>query len=101
MQPDDSTQSLVEARALLSDGNGNPTPQYQAYLSYQNEYNDKLSAYNAAYERAKSSPLMFQRWPIAGKEYSDAVNDAMNKWIVLGHKYDIENALSLLKAHAR
>ena len=97
---DDSTPALVEAKALLSaDDNGNPTPLYKAYLAYQNEYSDKLSAYNIAHERAKASPMMFRQWPIVGKEYSDAVSNALNKWIALGHKYEIENALSILKAH--
>jgi hypothetical protein len=95
---DDDAASVVDARALLSDADGNPTPQYKAYLAHQDEYNRKRREYDEAYERAKSSPMMLQRWPMLGKDYSDAITGAMNNWIALGHKHAIEKALGVLQS---
>ena len=95
---DQSKQAYDEAMALLSDAEGNLTPHHNAYLKYEAEYKAKVREFNSAYQEAKSSPLKLHSWPVIGKEYSDAVNEAMNRWVVLGFKNEIEAALSLLKA---
>jgi len=56
-----------DARAILVDDDGNPTPHYQAYLQYEEEYKSKITALNQAYEAALSDPIKFQNWPIDGK----------------------------------
>ena len=93
----DDSEEVSKARSFLRDEQGNPTPEYTAYLRYQGEYNGKVQAYNAAQQSARASPLALQRWPIVGKEYSDAVNDALRKWIALGYKQEVENALNVLQ----
>jgi len=93
----DDSDEIAKARSLLRDEDGNPTAAYKTYLRHQSEYNEKLQAYNAAQQSARSSPSELQRWPITGKAYSDSVNDAMSKWIALGYKKEIENALKVLQ----
>ena len=93
----DDSDAISKARSLLRDAHGNPTLEYTAYLRHQSEYNEKIHSYNAAQQSARASPLQLQRWPIVGKEYSDAVNDALRKWIALGYKQEVENALNVLQ----
>lgn len=86
------------ARELLYDHDSNPTAKYKAYLKYQDAYKDKVSKQNDMYNDALLNPQKLRMWPITGKEYSDDVKDAMNKWTVMGFKHEIESALNILNA---
>ena len=52
------------ATAKLMDHDGNPTPHYQAYMNYQDDYNSKVRAWQRAYANAFSDPMKLQQWPL-------------------------------------
>jgi hypothetical protein len=91
-------QALKDARAKLMDADGNPTPHYQAYLKYQDEYQSKVQALHKAYAAALTNPMKLQTWPIDGVSYQNDVDEAMQRWVSLGFKQEIENALTTLAA---
>jgi hypothetical protein len=81
------------------DTDGNPTPHYQAYLKYRDEYQSKVKAWHKAYTAALTNPMKLQTWPIDGASYRNDVDEAVNHWLSLGFKEEIENALATLAAH--
>jgi hypothetical protein len=81
--------SYEEARATLMGADGKPSPRYQAYMKFQEDYKARICEMNQAYQDALSNPMKLQSWPMFGKT-----------WIVLGHKHDIENAIAVLMAQA-
>ncbi|WP_207496988.1 hypothetical protein [Aridibaculum aurantiacum] len=87
-----------DVKRLLVDYNGNPTPCYQAYMKYRQEYDKKVAEQANAYNQARLSPMKFQMWPIVGKSYSDDVNEALNRWITLGFKNEVEKAINILRS---
>lgn len=88
-----------DARAKLTDKNGNPTPKYSAYLRYEAEYRNKADAWHKAYAEALTDPLKLSTWPIEGVDYRDAADDAMERWMALGFKAEIESAMTIVAAH--
>ena len=42
--------------------------------------------------------MKLQTWPIDGASYQDDADEAMNRWMSLGFKEEIENALATLAA---
>lgn len=94
----DLQKALDAARAKLQDQDGNVTPHYQAYMQFQDAYNSKLRAWHKAYAAAFTDPMKLQNWPIDGVSYEDDANQAMDRWIGLGFKEEIENALATLAA---
>ncbi len=98
MQPNDQLQTLYDnAKSILVDKDGNPTQAYKNYLVYQKQWQDKNDAYQNAMMQARASPLSYQNWPIEGTKYSGDIEMAMNNWVALGSKNEIESALNLLK----
>lgn len=87
-----------KARAILLDKDGNPTSNYQAYMKYEDEWREKVKAYNEAYENASTNPLNLQRWPIEGRLFQHDIDQAWDRWIALGFKNEIENAISILSS---
>ena len=55
---------------------------------------------NAAHQEAMNNPMKLQMWPVEGRTYHDDVDSAMNVWIALGYKYEVENAINTLRAEA-
>lgn len=90
--------SYENARAILMDKDGNPTPHYQAYMKYQDEYKGKVKALQEAYANALTDPMKLQNWPIEGVSYQNDVDKAIDRWVSLGFKEEIENALATLAA---
>jgi hypothetical protein len=86
------------AAAKLMDKDDNPTPHYAAYLDYQEKYTDKLQQWQRAYADAFTDPIKLQNWPIQGRIYHDAADQAMDRWTALGHKGEIETAIATLAA---
>jgi hypothetical protein len=80
-------------RAFL-DENGNPTPQYQAYAQYRQAYQNSLEAYNTAYAAALENPAKLQLWPLQGKVFQQAVDAALNDWLAVGNKAEIEQKMN-------
>ena len=97
--PKPELQAAYEkARAKLMDAEGNPTAKYQAYLQYEDQYKDKLKAWRRAYAAAFTDPMKLQNWPIEGTVYHDEADEAMDRWVGLGFKEEIENAFDTLGA---
>ena len=80
------------------DKDGNPTPHYQAYMNYQDEYKSKMRSWQRAYAAAFSDPMKLQHWPLEGRGYHDDADEAMDRWTGLGFKNEIENAIATLAA---
>jgi hypothetical protein len=99
MASDSTTQQAYKAaQAKVMDQEGNPTPQYQAYLRFEDEYKNKVKTRDDAYAAALADPMKFQNWPIVGKSYADDINKAMDRWASLGFKHEIESAIATLAA---
>lgn len=75
-----------------------PTSAYEKYQRYRKAYNKSVQAYTAQYLAAAASPITLQMWPVTGKTYLSDVDSAMDEWISLGKKIEIENAIDLLAA---
>lgn len=86
------------AQAKLMDNNGNVTPHYQSYMQYEEEYKNKVRTWHRAYASAFTDPMKLQNWPIDGKLYHDDADEALDRWVGLGFKEEIENALATLAA---
>ena len=93
-------QAYEDAKARLMEPDGAPSRHYRAYMKYEEEYKEKISHKNEAYQEALSNPIKLQTWPIIGKSYQDAIDQALNKWMTLGFKNEIESAINTLTAQA-
>lgn len=91
-------KAYADATAVLMDQGGNVTPHYQAYMQFEQDYRDKVKAWQRAYSAAFTDPMKLQNWPIDGTSYQDDADEAMNRWVGLGFKQEIENALAILAA---
>ena len=91
-------KAYEQATAKLMDKDGNPTPHYQAYMNYQDEYKSKMRSWQRAYAAAFSDPMKLQHWPLEGRGYHDDADEAMDRWTGLGFKNEIENAIATLAA---
>lgn len=87
-----------DAKAKLMDKDGNPTPHYQAYMNYQDEYKSKVRTWQRAYAAVFSDPMKLQHWPLEGRGYHDDADEAMDRWNGLGFKSEIETAIATLAA---
>jgi hypothetical protein len=94
----DLQKALDAAQAKLQDKDGNVTPHYQAYMQFEDEYKSKVKAWHRAFAAAFTDPVKLQNWPIDGTSYEDDANEAMDRWVGLGFKLEIENALATLEA---
>ena len=91
-------QAYEAAQAKLTDKDGNPTPHYEAYMRFEDEYKSKVKIRDKAYASALSDPMKFQHWPIEGRAYQDDADKALDRWVGLGFKSEIENAIAALAA---
>ena len=87
-----------KAKAKLMDKDDNPTPHYEKYMKYKDEWRDKVRKWHKAYAAAFTNPMTFQSWPIDGTTYHDDADEAMDRWVSLGSKLEIENAIATLAA---
>jgi len=95
---DEMKAAYEKVKAVLVDKDNKATPQYTAYMKYQEKYNDKVKAWQRAYANAFTDPMRLQNWPNEGKLYHEDANEAMQQWIGLGFKEDIDKALATLAA---
>jgi hypothetical protein len=91
-------QAYADATAKLMDKDGNVMPHYQAYMDRQDAWSQKIKARNRAYSAAMTDPMKLQQWPQDGVPYQDDVDQAWDRWMSLGFKVEIENAISILAA---
>ena len=89
---------IKNTKALLIDENGSITPMYDAYQTYEQNYIAKKLDYQRAYQEAMDDTKKMQFFPIIGKAYQDEIEMALNNWVALGHKHEIDLALSILKS---
>lgn len=95
---DDIKVAFEQAKSKLMDKDGNPTPHYEAYMRFEDEYKSKVKASNRAYANAFTDPAKLQMWPIEGKLYQDDIETAWDRWIGFGFKIEVEDALATLAA---
>ncbi|MFZ1852088.1 MAG: hypothetical protein WAU15_07645 [Nitrosomonas sp.] len=95
---DEIKKALDAAKAILMDKDGNPTPHYESYAKYEEEYRDAVKSRDKQYANALSDPMKLQMWPIQGKIYQDEVEEAWDKWQGFGFKVEIEKAVAILAA---
>ncbi len=67
-------------------------------MQYEEAWKDKKKAWNRAYANAFTDPMKLQNWGIDGVPYQDDADEAMDRWVGLGFKNEIENALAILAA---
>ena len=91
-------QAYADATAKLMDKDGNVTPHYQAYMQYEDAYKSKVKSRDKAYAAAFTDPMKLQQWPQDGVPYQDDVDEAWDRWMGLGFKVEIEQAISTLAA---
>jgi hypothetical protein len=97
LELNDAIKAAYEkATAKLMDKDGNPSPHYEAYMRYEEEYKVKVKASNKAYANAFTDPAKLQMWPIEGKTYQDDIDEAWDRWTGLGFKEEIEAAIATL-----
>ena len=95
---EDVKKALDSANKILMDKDNNPTPHYDAYAKYQEEYRDKVKARDKEFANAISDFMKLQMWPTQGKVYQDEVDEAWDKWQGFGFKAEIEKAIATLAA---
>jgi hypothetical protein len=95
---DDMKRAYEAASAKLMDKDGNATPHYEAYMRYEDEYKTRVKAWTRAYAAAFTDPMRLQNWPLEGRSYHDDADEAMDRWVGLGFKNEIETALATLAA---
>jgi hypothetical protein len=95
---DELKAAYKAATDKLMDADGNPTPHYQAYMKYEDEWKSKVRARNKAYAAAFTDPMKLQQWPSDGVLYQEDVDEAWNRWMGLGFKVEIEKAIDTLAA---
>jgi hypothetical protein len=95
---DELKAAYEKAKAKLMDKDDNPTPHYEKYMKYQDEWKDKVRKWHKAYADAFTNPTKLQSWPIEGTLYHDDADEAFDRWTSLGFKQEIENAIATLAA---
>lgn len=95
---DDLKAAYKKAHDVLMDKDDNPTPHYESYMRFEEEWKTKVKAWHRAYSNAFTDPMKLQMWPIEGTMYHDDADEAMDRWVGLGHKHEIENAIAILAA---
>lgn len=91
-------QAYERAQAKLVDENEDATRHYEKYMEYEEEYREKVRAWHKAYADAFTDPMKLSQWPVTGVAYHDEADEAFDRWVALGHKEEIENALAILAA---
>jgi len=95
---DQMKKAYDAAQAKLVDKDGNPTPHYQSYMQFEDAYKSKVKQWNRAYAAAFTDPMKLQAWPTEGRMYHDDADEAMDRWVSLGFKLEIEQAIATLAA---
>jgi hypothetical protein len=86
------------ARAVLMNADGTQTAKYAAYSDFEEKYKSKVKALNKSYADALTDPTKLEAFPVTGVTYQDDVHEAMQNWVALGFKEEIEKAIDTLAA---
>lgn len=84
------------AQAKLTGKDGKPTAHYVAYMRYADEYKLQEKAWQDAYAAAFDDPMQLQNWPIEGRSFVNGLDQALQRWVSLGFKTEIEEAMRTL-----
>jgi hypothetical protein len=98
MAQDAGKLAYADAIAKLMDKDGNVTPPFEAYMRYEHVYKSKVKARDKAYSAALTDPMKLQQWPRDGVPYQDDIDEALDRWMGLGFKLEIEKAINTLAA---
>lgn len=90
--------SYEAAKAKLMDKDDNPTPRYQAYMKYEDEYKSKVRKYYTEFANAFNDPGKMQMWGNVGKLLHDDIDEALARWDGFGFRHEMEDALANLAA---
>ena len=88
---------------FVEDANGNLinyTPIYQNYQNNQTAYATAVANNAAAYAQAMADPVAGQAWPVVGRKYATAVQQAWNNWVAMG-KQQVEAALAVISTEGQ
>ena len=99
MKEDDLNAHYEKAKAMLVGDDGQPSAMYQTYLRFRQEYTNKKKEYADAYANAIKDPQRLPLWPVEGKAFIDEVDQAWEKWIVMGFKNEVERAINIMSAN--
>lgn len=88
--------SVEKAKLVLNDKDGNSTPKFEQYLRWREEYQSKVKSYQRVFAGALSDPMQLQMFPIQGKLYKDDIDFALDQWMGLGNKLEIDEAINVL-----
>jgi hypothetical protein len=91
-------KAYEDATAVLMDKDGNATPHYESYMEYEEKWKDKVKAWHRAWGNAITDPMKLETFPVDGVQYQDDADEAMDRWVGLGHKEEIEKAIATLAA---
>lgn len=86
------------AKAELVDAEGFETPKYRAYMEKQDDWEDAVRALNKAFAEAFTDPMKLQMWPTTGLPFLRERDEAMDRWVALGFKEEIERNIAILAA---
>jgi hypothetical protein len=92
-------EAYRKARARLFDEQARPTRQYQAYLRFQEIHQELVRLRDEARSAAMTEPMSRQNWPIRAREFDDAVDGALNRWLALGFKRELDDAVDVVRRH--
>lgn len=67
-------------------------------LQFEDAYKNKVKAWQKAYAAAFTDPMKLQNWPNEGVLYQNDADEAWDRWVSLGFKNEIENAIATLAA---
>lgn len=91
--------SYRQALAQLFTDSNEPTPKYTAYLEHRSAHEDAVRARDEARAATLRDPVALQQWPVTGRRYEERIDAAMDRWLTLGFKTEVEKALARVRAH--
>jgi hypothetical protein len=93
------SEAYRSARGKLVGEDAQPTPKYRAYLRFREAYEEKVRLRDEARSAARRDARALQAWPIDARRYADEVDAAMDRWLTLGFKAEVESALAVVRQH--
>ena len=92
-------ETYQRALSTLFDAQSRPTPAYKSYLRCKQAYDAEVSARDDLRSAARHEPMALQNLPVMSRRLGDAIDAAMNQWLTIGYKNEIEAALQIVRGH--
>jgi hypothetical protein len=87
---DEIVKTSSELIMKLTNQKGILTPDQQNYIKFAKEYHQAVSAWNDSFAAARKDPFKLQNWPIDGVLYENRIEEAFDRWLILGKKEETE-----------